>query len=130
MKREIKFRGKRVDNSEWVFGLLSETDCINVLVIDNSVGFRTHDYYQVIPETVGQFTGLQDKNGKDIFEGDKIHIWGGTEFNGMFEYDYRGICEFMGAEFCVNSKNCCIGFGNLEYCEVIGNIYDNPELLK
>jgi len=127
MERKIKFEVRYDDTKEiigyeriggrghWEHNRVNRKDWLLGSITDGQ------EYSKFIRR---QFTGLQDKNGVDIFEGDKIHIWGGTEFNGMFEYDYRGICEFMGAEFCVNSKNCCIGFGELEYREVVGNIYD------
>lgn len=66
MKREILFRGKRIDNWEWIYGIPT----FDFKYIFNENQFDSHDNYMVIPETVSQFTGLLDKNGKRIFEGD------------------------------------------------------------
>lgn len=144
--REILFRGKRIDNGEWVLshnimvfkdgecqrtfmagetenpiqvnvspngnlGLLNALEC-GLPLIDNS--------------TIGQYTGLTDKNGKNIFEGDIL---------------YSDICKSKvvvydeeSAAFCLYDKSIVspqyLGRYNTEYFEIIGNIHDNPEMLK
>lgn len=115
--REILFRGKRTDNSEWVEGYyLNQRESLTdkkacYIAANNGYGFN---YISVIPETVGQYTGLHDKNGRKIFEGDIMRNAG-------------NVVEFYGGDFCIN------GDSPLSYwtgTEVIGNIYDNPELLE
>ena len=112
--REILFRGKRADNGEWVEGDLLHPD-----IYGN--GYSVEDFtkgknncFDVIPETVGQYTGLTDKSGKKIFEGDILSSeWGYKGEVGLFSIGYAFIkCLFN------------------EDCEIIGNIHDNPELLK
>lgn len=122
--REILFRGKRMDNGEWVEGHFYithsgeyEIGCYNR---ELNIERWTH---VVEPTTVGQYTGLQDKNGKRIFEGDIV-----ADGNEIF------VCFWDGCnvEFGVKNKDLSFGIAYLpitEY-EVIGNIHDNPELLE
>lgn len=129
--REILFRGKRTDNDKWVYGNLFIPDmkdtptqiCIGTNVIRVT--------YDIDPSTVGQYTGLTDKNGTRIFEGDIIKCISRFDAKDM-------VVIFETAEFhlvdCQRYKNymeCCgyKQFGTLE-TEVIGNIHDNPELLR
>ncbi len=119
--REILFRGKRSDNSKWVEGFYvgAIADCSHEICdIDSVTGHRV----EVDPATVGQYTGLQDKNGKRIFEGDIV-----ADGNEIF------VCFWDGCnvEFGVKNKDLSFGIAYLpiaEY-EVIGNIHDNPELM-
>lgn len=126
--REILFRGKRIDNGEWVYGNLNY-GTIEIKSIKGSYYISDFDvnpwdkkFYPVIPESVGQYTGLTDKNGKKIFEGDIIFDPELKE-NHIVMFDEGGFCtEEMFLQFYL-----C--FDEMEV-EVIGNIYDNPELLE
>lgn len=124
--REIIFRGKRLDNGEWVEGNLFLPDkpdtptqiCIGTNVVRIS--------YDVDPSTIGQYTGLTDKNGKKIFEGDIVKGKDNLERNlaasGYIDHE-NGSFVIVG-EFMTHYRW-------LDYeLEVIGNIHDNPELLK
>ena len=127
--REILFRGKWKNSGEWVYGNLFNPDkadtptqiCIGTYIV------RT--CYEVDPETVGQYTGLTDKNGRKIFEGDiikcKVHDMDGYRVR-------RGVVEYHDVGFIMNLEpNSWYDQKNIPFdCEIIGNIYDNPELLK
>ena len=135
--REILFRGKRTDNDEWIKGYLHKTYgvgkgyrayAIQVQDIDTYM-CRPHSH-EVQPETVGQFTGLIDKNGKKIFEGDIL--------KGLFRFSMPvySIVSFNDGAFGllwyregVETFWAFTSICNVEY-EVIGNIHDNPELLE
>nr|DAU12512.1 MAG TPA: YopX protein [Caudoviricetes sp.] len=122
--REILFRGKRVDNGEWVFGDL-EHNGKNVPKWVNG--------NEIVPETVGQFTGLTDKNGKKIFEGDIVKGdlglgYGDNENHiAYIEYQEDGM-SFCLVEILEEDFGKCAEIS--DDLEVIGNIYDNPELLE
>ena len=123
MRREIKFRGKRLDNREWVFF---------TLLFDG----RT-DYYDVDPNTVGQFTGLKDKNRKDIYEGDIIECLDSQGEPVRHFVEFCGRRGYYAQYFAGHSPLTAYEAGpiNQDYIDkfgkyVIGNIYDNPELLK
>ena len=125
--RDVLFRGKRVDNGEWVYGFLVEalncvTDKNETFIIEQDATYFTYGEFacavEVKPETVGQFTGLCDKNGKKIFEGDIVESPRGTQ--GFIEWQNAG-CAFL-----VNIGDDWRTRDDCPY-EVIGNIYDNKE---
>lgn len=125
--REILFRGKRVDNGEWVEGYyvcISET--YHYILTGNPVvepGKIDVEHYKVIPETVGQYTGLTDKNGKRIFEGDIVKGSWNTVFVVFWDTDYL--------QFRARTKGSKGYFREIDFfrgrngIEVIGNIHDN-----
>ena len=132
--REIKFRARRTDKDEFAFGDLLTgmgykkgkfyilphlsyypSDC------------KSLDGYEVIPETIGQFTSLYDKNGKEIYEGDILAF--DDYSNDVIEVRFvRGVFAFLWNGSL--DDECTTGSPTQEWANVIGNIYDNPELLK
>ena len=116
MEREIIFRGKSKDSGRWFYGGYVAFNCIST--IDGEV--------IVFPETVGQFTGLTDKNGKRIFEGDIIYM---GLYPYVIKYD-RENARYMLYTPRGNNKRDGFNAFTMETHEVIGNIHDNPELLK
>lgn len=130
MKREILFRGKRVDNSEWVEGALWDK-CSSGCTIISGDGTDRDCFAFVDPETVGQFIGITDKNGSNIFEGDIISNW---EFICPliigFNNESASFCGSKTNEF--ETEKCYWFFNDIvmtDGWEIIGSIHDNPELL-
>lgn len=125
--REILFRGKRTMNDEWVEGYYSEDS----YELGRGSFICDSDFdYTVYFESVGQFTGLYDKNGKRIFEGDILSglFLFGLSVNAVVKFQYGA----FGLEWCRAGIKTFDAFTSICYVEyeVLGNIYDNPELLK
>ena len=143
--REILFRGKRVDNGEWVLGyycpcVFGNFPAEPAIIDADELKNGRWAPVKVLPETVRQYTGLKDKNGKKIFEGDIVKY----DIAYGIQYKNDDCCEklntfietvkFENGEFFPIPKfsECEDYYYSYEYrnFEVIGNIYDNPELLE
>ena len=129
MGREIKFKGKRVDNGEWVFGYVVKTKDATFICYDNQYNddlFLSPEniFIEVIPETVGQFTGLCDKEGKPIYEGDIVKFDDDEPNEHLVEYKSKY------GEFYLRQKYARAGLQHAKYAIVIGNIHDNPSLIN
>ena len=140
--REILFRGKRIDNGEWVEGWLYKrvvhisgiNTVADAIEVYDGKSILSVAYYCVDPATVGQYTGLNDKNGRRIFEGDIVQYaerqLGGEDVPVAYpvEFEEGGFCVRY---YFLNNwlRNAVNGNIQLEGIEVIGNIHDNPELL-
>lgn len=125
MKRLIKFRGKRTDTGEWVYGDLLASNGTECEISDwNDVVYSRYD---VDPDTVGQFTGLFDKNGEEIYEGDIIK---GFDITIEVWYSEDKACFMAEMKEPQNDMVDILGGYDTARMEIIGNIYDNPELIK
>ena len=135
--REILFKAKRIDNGEWVQGLLTHKD--NKWYISNKEGMPFA--FEVRPETICQYTGLRDKNGNKIWENDIVELYD-TNNN----YKWKAIVKFGNPNATYNWGYQLHPIGEYKVntdillwvemedtgtiCEVIGNVFDNPELLN
>jgi uncharacterized phage protein (TIGR01671 family) len=145
--RDIIFKGKRKDNSEWVEGYLFDDNSVDSkrmfvgsLVITEHKGQGEdvwdigHSFYEVLPETVGQYTGLTDKNGKSIFEGDIVKVYDNFDYVGETLYvgKVKWNDTFLNWELKTSEKIVwqLKILPSVLYYEVIGNVFDNPELLE
>ncbi|MDP4128281.1 MAG: YopX family protein [Bacillota bacterium] len=144
MGREIKFRGKRVDGGEWVYGSLHYTEfeyttqhfkdgannhflaigAAPVIEVQEDNSSELLNDYRAIPESVGQFTGIHDKNGREIYEGDVIQ----GKYNGiLIKWGRTGFLPYRNKD---GGWSKVTNWNSVQSGEVIGNIYENPELLK
>lgn len=140
--RQIKFRGKRKDYGYWLYGDYCSLPSSTILFISEK---QSVDFERVITETVGQFTGLVDRNGKEIYEGDILLSQGqNKEFIQVVEFHntdktcgrgWVGVnhvqIELINGEEIKNKISDRFSYFSFPCsCEIIGNIHDNPELLN
>jgi uncharacterized phage protein (TIGR01671 family) len=142
--REILFRGKRLDDGKWVYGAYSQYNFsgekdTGIIEIPCIIDYDDDCLWcEIVPESIGQYTGLTDKNGKKIFEGDIVeaHITQNAlthteKYKGIYEVKYHDKnCYF----YLAKQKNNILFDGNWSYflreIEVIGNVYYNPKMME
>lgn len=120
---EIKFRGRHIETSGFVYGYLIGDDVIVGKIVEwDSEYFNTEFWCKVDPETVGQYTGIRDKNGKEIYEGDIVRL---EDCGDIFDHIVKWILEE--ARFVFETTEDWYGPEEMDFdfCEVIGNVYEN-----
>lgn len=156
--RNIEFRGKDIETDEWKYGyLVQEVDVENKpiknFIIENTSEVNVlnkglfQKYYEIDRNTLGQYTGLKDKNGKEIFQGDIVRILY-TDWTSKSDSDPRTLDEYLKdiakigvvewdklypqfhIHFIDKDNYNSLYYGKYGYIEVIGNIWDNPEMVE
>ena len=142
MKREIKFRGQDKVSKQFVFGDLIhgvgfKKGNIYILPLIENLASVPHcdplDGVLVLPETVGQFTGLTDKNNNLIYEGDICRLVPKAKYNNSSARHMFGVREviyYSGIASYFYDSFVSMSWGGFEFVEIIGNIHENPELLS
>ena len=114
--REIKFRGYSEDLDKWVYGDLLQYRVLPIIFDEEC------EQHECLHSSIGQSTGLFDKNGKEIYEGDIVDGFAGERYHGTWEYQNRFVIEFCWTQSMWEMLN-------YDQIEVLGNVHDNPELM-
>lgn len=131
MDREIKFRGKRLDSGKWEYGYL----VIREQDVHGTPGyFLAHfggEWIAVDPDTVGQFTGLKDKNGREVYEGNIVQLLERATYTVEWDKDIAGFVLYLidGDDYDKRYHRTW-NIAQVQSGEVIGNTHDNPKLLE
>ena len=127
--REIKFRGKDIETGEWRYGCFVRYSEHSSYIFGDYVD--KNEVLEVLTDTVGQFTGLLDKNGKEIYEGDIVAAWSqGYRATGDVRQRIDGLWILYPSYQSVTMWGLCPNSKGETSVEIIGNIHDNPELVK
>ena len=147
MEREILFRGKLEYNGKWIYGDLLQYEDGDVAIFGDklsSFGCECTEMSKrdrVNPDTIGQYTGLKDKDGNKIFEGDIVHLKGDGYDGAKVGKDYYRVVTFHEGSFCLSIEDGVhypLHTPIYEHCDshsivnwvVVGNVTDNPEIIK
>ena len=122
--REIKFRGFNRKNGMWLYGFYFQNRGAHFVCPDEFAEGKSWDDYEIDPETRGEYTGQKDKNGQEIYEGDVMRDVDGNTCEVIWQQESAGFRQYD------HVLQLCDNFIEEEFDEVIGNIHDNPELLK
>ncbi|EAD4088962.1 hypothetical protein EJC93_07145 [Listeria monocytogenes] len=138
--REIEFRAKRIDNGEWIYGnLMQFEDSATFIFADERKGASTLTYAHFIinnmhaidEKTIGQYTGLKDKNGKKIFEGDiVINPKGKIGYIAYLVQEAGFVVVLKNSDYRLGHRNTNECYEKATHHKVIGNIHENPEFLE
>ena len=129
MTRKIKFRGKRLSDGEWLYGdLQHNVDCLKIREWEADVN-QIPKSYVVDENTIGQYTGFKDKNEREMYEGDIVNL-ASEETEPFMRNIPLVVRRYPDGQFVLVDRLGCRDFLVTNIVEVIGNIHDNPELLK
>lgn len=121
--REILFRGKRVDNGEWVYGDLNHCVIVgktHICKVEENLSTTVHE---VIPKTVGQYIGREDVNGQKVFEGDIVELEGDDDVYYIVSWFDEDV------QYVLDGEDEMIAFDCVSWdINVVGNIFDNPDM--